>query len=317
MLAQKLTAQEKELQDLKAKTELFLSLNPGTDTDTRRDVLSQLEVCCVRRCQLNCLNRMHSVTRLLNLTDIKVLIRFFNLLQLKRKEHEQLLTQLKRDYAVQMSVLMSGQQTYGESSAQLTSSSHVPSPRSGLPGPSSDRGGRCSSIIPGSLSQSALYPSVHQSLNTNSPSGGISATLGYSNSNQSFANVGSSVPLLETCYPEAPQVAKTTRLWTQHDIFQPAGFPVENCETLQGNFYNQIDNTGVSSCDAGSSLQMTDSPSVHVSDQRGLTATTGAQRAPPNSSAFLPDAKTMQQRVPCSNPDECPTGGKCYLFTET
>ena len=62
MLAQKLTAQEKELQDLKTKTELFLSLNPGTDTDTRRDVLSQLEVCYFQRCHLNCLNRMHSIT---------------------------------------------------------------------------------------------------------------------------------------------------------------------------------------------------------------------------------------------------------------
>ena len=63
MLAQKLTAQEKELQDLKAKTELFSSLNPGTVTDARREILSQLEVCCLRICNLNCLNLMRSITR--------------------------------------------------------------------------------------------------------------------------------------------------------------------------------------------------------------------------------------------------------------
>ena len=302
----------------------------------------------------------------LNLTDNKILIGFFHLLQLKRKEHEELLTQLKRDYATQMSVLMSGQQTYGESSTQLTSGRHVHSPRSGLSGPSGHRSVRCSSSVsPGSQSQSTLYSSVHQVLNTNIPSGGINATPCSSSSDESFVNMGSSVPLLETYYPEAPQTAKTTRLWTQHDIPQPASFPVGNYETLQGNIYHQVDNAGVISCDSSSSLQMRNSPNVHVSVQRGLTAITDNQRVPQNSSTFLPDAQVMPQqftqgaslgpsqdltfykhaqtsnpvqdkstmdehfvksknvlseraqRVPCSNPDECPTGGKCYLFTET
>ena len=301
----------------------------------------------------------------LYLTDNKVLIGFFHLLQLKRKEHEQLLTQLKRDYATQMSVLMSEQQTYGESSAQLISGRQIHSPRSGFSGPSGHRSVRYSSISPGSQNHSTLYSSAHQVLNTNIPSGGTNATPCSSSSDESFVNMGSSVPLLETCYPEAPQAAKTTRLWTQHDILQPASFPVGNCETLQGNVFHQVDNAGAISCDSSSSLQMTNSPNVRVSVQRGLTAITDAQRVPQNSSTFLPEAQAMPQqfthgaslgasqdltfykhaqksnpgqdkstmdehfmksknvlseraqRVPCSNPDECPTGGKCYLFTET
>ena len=44
MLAQKLVAQEKEIQNLKATTELFSSLNHGNALEARAGVLAQLEV---------------------------------------------------------------------------------------------------------------------------------------------------------------------------------------------------------------------------------------------------------------------------------
>ena len=47
LLQEKLSSQEREVSELKAKTELFLSLSPETNTEGRKKTLRHLEVCCL------------------------------------------------------------------------------------------------------------------------------------------------------------------------------------------------------------------------------------------------------------------------------
>ena len=139
--------------------------------------------------------------------------------------------------------------------------------------------------------------------------------------------------------------------------YSSTSFPVGDCGTSQGNVYHQVSNARVISSDADSSLQMMDSPNVQVVNQTlSMTQnssaflpdtkimpqqfTQGASLHPSQGLTFYKEGQTSNvgqkesttdehlvksnnilservQRVPCSNPDECPTGGKCYLFTET
>ena len=264
------------------------------------------------------------------------------LLQSKRKEHEQLLTQLKQDYTTQMSILMSGGR---HSPAQSAPVRTVHSPQS----LGSDTS-RCNSLSPESLNQSPLHSVTHQILHPSSPSSDSSLT---SESSASFASVGSSVLSIDT---EMGQMLK------QSHPPHRTGSSLHNFTATQQNVSCGVNKPGVLPSSSISSLMMTtSSPGIHC--QVDVTGRTGVQGTVQNSTHLLgakprvqeiPDGSShtsqsltyhqgdligmIQQGkaitnhffvdsnrshtisanpVPCSNPDECPNGGRCDLSWET